>query len=313
MKRRGLVFAVLAGCLGVACGGTAKHAGGGPSAPGHGDPAAPAAGPPAAFPAESGADADVEAPRGPAPSAAPRGDGEAGATAGSAFEEKRAADAERPGLGTSWGESRTSEITTAPFEREHPSRPIAVGALYYNDASGARAMARRAGVSHVSGGFVSIDGGALAVRLVDSAGGGLPGYGSGDRAYVVGERGARYAIQIRNNTGNRYEVVATVDGLDVIDGRPGAYEKRGYILSPWATLDIDGFRRSETEVAAFRFGSVSGSYAASKGGARNVGVIGVAFFQEAGSPWPWSEAEVERREGADPFPGRFATPPRGVW
>ena len=54
------------------------------------------------------------------------------------------------------------------------------------------------------------------------------------------------------------------------------------------------------------------AYAARKGNDRNVGVIGVAFFQEAGSRFPWSEREIERRNSADPFPGRFATPPHIV-
>jgi hypothetical protein len=63
------------------------------------------------------------------------------------------------------------------------------------------------------------------------------------------------------------------------------------------------------QVAAFRFGSVRGSYAAGKGGERNVGVIGVALFSERGAERPWTAREIERREAADPFPGRFASPP----
>jgi hypothetical protein len=63
------------------------------------------------------------------------------------------------------------------------------------------------------------------------------------------------------------------------------------------------------EVAAFRFGSVRGSYAARKGNDRNVGVIGVAFFAERGAETPWTRREMDRRNSADPFPGRFASPP----
>jgi hypothetical protein len=65
-----------------------------------------------------------------------------------------------------------------------------------------------------------------------------------------------------------------------------------------------------SQVAAFRFGSVRDSYAARKGDAQNVGVIGVAFFAEEGSGYPWIERESDRRRDADPFPGRFASPPR---
>jgi hypothetical protein len=38
-----------------------------------------------------------------------------------------------------------------------------------------------------------------------------------------------------------------------------------------------------------------------------VGVVGFAFFGEMGSQW--SDDEVHRRENADPFPDRYASPP----
>jgi hypothetical protein len=127
---------------------------------------------------------------------------------------------------------------------------------------------------------------------------------------VVGEPGQRYAIQVSNDSNNRREVVATVDGLDVLDGRPGSYQKSGYLLAPYSALKIDGYRRSLDTVASFRFGSVADSYAEKQGQGANVGVIGVAVFDELGATWPWNEAEIDRRHEASPFPGRFAEPPR---
>ena len=44
------------------------------------------------------------------------------------------------------------------------------------------------------------------------------------------------------------EAVATVDGLDVISGRTGSFENRGYVLLPWSSVEIDGFRQSRDEV-----------------------------------------------------------------
>jgi hypothetical protein len=116
---------------------------------------------------------------------------------------------------------------------------------------------------------------------------------------------------IRNRTQNRLELVVSVDGLDVIDGRPASFSKRGYLVDPQGELEIDGFRQSMDTVAAFRFGSVRGSYASQKtGDSRNVGVIGLAVFHERGTnPAPWSPDEVNRRQQANPFPGQFATPP----
>jgi hypothetical protein len=58
-----------------------------------------------------------------------------------------------------------------------------------------------------------------------------------------------------------------------------------------------------------RFGPVRESYAHEKyGDTRNVGVIGIAIFNESGTS-PWIDREVQKRLHAKPFPGRFATPP----
>ncbi len=106
------------------------------------------------------------------------------------------------------------------------------------------------------------------------------------------------------------EVVLSVDGLDVMDGRAASFRKRGYLLRPNGIVKVDGFRQSNEAVAAFRFSSVSGSYANLKhGDTRNVGVIGVAVFHEYGTN-PLDLTEARRRLRADPFPGRtFASPP----
>lgn len=249
--------------------------------------------------------AEAEAPpvAGAAPSAA---DASAPGTS-DVFVERRAES--RPGLGTAWGETRSSHVTSAPFERDNPASPFVTVAIYYNDAEGVRAMTRGGSLAMPAQSGVEIAGGALSVRLLDAAGRPLPTYDFGSRRYVVGSDGERYVMQLRNNTGHRIEAVATVDGLDVIDGRPGSLEKRGYLLRPWATVEIDGFRQNMSEVAAFRFGAVSASYAAKKGDDRNVGVIGVAFFNERNDGVPLLDPEIERRNAADPFPGRFATPP----
>jgi hypothetical protein len=134
----------------------------------------------------------------------------------------------------------------------------------------------------------------------------------------VGAPGQRYAIAIENSTGARYEVVASVDGLDVIDGEDASFEKRGYLVGPYGRVVIDGFRLRGAEVAAFRLGDVARSYAASKGKARNVGVIGIALFTERRpvfEPEPWRDPirtkDTRQRQNADPFPGRYAQPP--VW
>lgn len=255
--------------------------------------AAPPAPPPGArFDSSGGADA-----------AAPRASQEA--------ERPASEPADRPGLGTEWGETRRSSITTVPFVRADATAPIATAAMFYNDAEGARAMASSAGFQRTSGGLVNGGSGLVSIGLRDEHGGFLSGFVAGGKNYVIGEAGRRYSIVVRNRTQNRLEIVVSVDGLDVIDGRPAAFSKRGYLVDPQGELEIDGFRQSVDTVAAFRFGSVRGSYASQKhGDSRNVGVIGLAVFHERGTnPAPWTPGEVQRRQDANPFPGTFATPP----
>jgi len=100
-------------------------------------------------------------------------------------------------------------------------------------------------------------------------------------SYVMGHTGQRYVIRVLNHNGRRIEAVVTVDGRDVVDGKNGDFQhKRGYLVPAWGQVDIDGWRLSESQAAAFRFSSVADSYAARTGNAREVGVIGVAIFPE---------------------------------
>ena len=219
---------------------------------------------------------------------------------------------ERPGLGTKWGEDRQSRIGLAGFSRDNASRPIARAAIHYNDAEGVRAMAAAVEPRRTWPVFGSRVRRLVSFALRDESGRLLPGLNVGDRWFVIGEQGRRYSIVLRNETDYRLEAVMSVDGLDVMDGQPASLYKRGYILRPGQRVVVDGWRRSMDTVAAFRFGSVRDSYAERKhGDSRNVGVIGVAIFNEIGTnPLADSDRDARRRLRADPFPGDgFATPP----
>ncbi len=146
--------------------------------------------------------------------------------------------------------------------------------------------------------------GPYSLELVDDAGRVLPTFSYRGRTFVLGAPGQRYLLRIRNESGRRVEVVASVDGRDVVDGRTAAWEKRGYLVAPFGETLIDGYRLSGDAVAAFRFGSVRDSYAARMGDARDVGVIGVAVFPERAPAWrrppyPYRTYPSEREEGAD--------------
>jgi hypothetical protein len=222
----------------------------------------------------------------------------------------------RPGLATSWGEQRSSRVSTAPFTRANRSRPFAIAKLFYNDAAGIRAMSDTVGGFRNAVRSFPIGGdGHLDIGLRDGSGRFLTGFAVRGDNFVTASAGSRYTIVVRNNSPGRVEAVVSVDGLDVIDGKAANFRKRGYLIDPFGDVEIDGFRTSNSEVAAFRFGSVRSSYAARKhGSARNVGVIGIAAFHERGdSPRHWrnprSHEDVRRRNSANPFPGQFATPP----
>ncbi len=98
--------------------------------------------------------------------------------------------------------------------------------------------------------------------------------------WVAGRPGARYAVQVRNNSGGRLLAVTSVDGVNVISGATAGWEQSGYVLSPGESYQITGWRKSNAEVAAFTFTDSANSYAERTGRPVNVGVIGVAVFRE---------------------------------
>lgn len=136
-----------------------------------------------------------------------------------------------------------------------------------------------------------------------------PEYSQRETVYVEGKRGQRYVLRARNLADLRIEVIPSVDGLDVHSGKDASFAQRGLILPPRATFDFEGFRLSSSEVATFRFGGIEQAYASRIGKPRNVGVIGIAVFEEVPPPpkpvVPLSgpfESESSRSGGATPPP-----------
>jgi hypothetical protein len=127
------------------------------------------------------------------------------------------------------------------------------------------------------------------------------------RLFVAGEPGNRYGLRVVNNTDGRVLAVMSVDGVNIITGETAAYDQRGYVLSPHQSYEMTGWRKSDTEVAAFTFAPLSQSYAARTGRPADVGVIGVAIFREKVAPAPtvappyagpnWREGSSRRYSG----------------
>lgn len=102
--------------------------------------------------------------------------------------------------------------------------------------------------------------------------------------WVAGRPGARYAIRITSRDGRRLLAVTSVDGVNILTGETAAHHQPGYVFEPWQGYDVAGWRKSDSQVAAFTFTSVPRSYAARTGRPENVGVIGVALFAERQHP-----------------------------
>lgn len=98
--------------------------------------------------------------------------------------------------------------------------------------------------------------------------------------FVEGRTNSNYELRIRNNSPERILAIPSVDGLSVIDGKPAGAESQGYVLEPYQTLNIPGWKVDKDTAAKFQFGSSNGSYSNRTGrGKKNVGVIGLMVFR----------------------------------
>jgi hypothetical protein len=102
--------------------------------------------------------------------------------------------------------------------------------------------------------------------------------------YVAGHPGERYAVRLSNRSGARVLVVLSIDGVNAVSGETATPAQTGYVLLPWQSADITGWRKSDSQAAAFYFTALPDSYAARTDRPHNVGVIGVAVFRERVQP-----------------------------
>jgi hypothetical protein len=111
--------------------------------------------------------------------------------------------------------------------------------------------------------------------------------GSG-RYYLEALPHSSYALRLSNHTGERLAVVLAVDGLNAISGArdPAVPPGRGpagrmYVLGPWDTVTVQGWRTSLDEVRRFTFVDEKRSYAARSGQENGkMGWIELAVYRE---------------------------------
>ena len=143
----------------------------------------------------------------------------------------------------------------------------------------------------------------------------LRSYSHHGKIYVAGAPGHRYSVRMINRTSGRVLTVLSVDGVNAITGETASPNQSGYVLSPWESAEIAGWRKSDNEIAQFNFTSLPDSYASRTGRPANVGVIGVAVFTER-VHWREREDDLSRNEAPPPpkasssegFAGRAQAP-----
>lgn len=152
---------------------------------------------------------------------------------------------------------------------------------------------------------------AIASPLVDLAvvdrdsGQWLPDVRHRGERWIAGTPGHRYGVRLTNSSSDRVLVVLSIDGVNAVTGDSAHPSQAGYVLEPWQSSGISGWRKSYREVAQFVFTDLGDSYAARTGRPVDVGVIGIAVFAEArpSQPNPQSPrvaAEAnERRSNAN--------------
>jgi hypothetical protein len=131
----------------------------------------------------------------------------------------------------------------------------------------------------------------------------LPAWPHRGQHWLEGVPGHGYALRLTNLTGARVLVVVSVDGVNVVSGQDARTDQAGYVLAPWQTTEVTGWRKSLQEVAQFVFTDLQDSYAARTGRPDNIGVIGLAAFGErapvlAGPPLYKSDARSESARAA---------------
>ncbi|MEO5843597.1 MAG: hypothetical protein ABIQ33_02030 [Caldimonas sp.] len=121
-------------------------------------------------------------------------------------------------------------------------------------------------------------------------------------SYVAGRPGDRYAVRLTNRSSGRVLVVLSVDGVNAVSGDTAAVSQTGYVLAPYQSAEITGWRKTYSEAAAFYFTALPDSYASRTGRPDNVGVIGAAVFRERVAEqfggWSQPAPSVAKESGA---------------
>lgn len=179
---------------------------------------------------------------------------------------------ENRALSTKWGESLSS-VTESVEAYRLSQTPSQTTSIFYQSGEPSNSHSKIARISESP----------IQLSILTEHRNIMPLYHAQNNQYLLyGKQNERYIIFLHNTSHKiMYEAVITVDGLDVITGTTGSYQNRGYLLRPGDTLFVEGFRKNQQQVAAFRFSAPEEGYVNynAQGDKRNTGVIGVALFE----------------------------------
>ena len=176
----------------------------------------------------------------------------------------------RASLGTQWGEGIASSVQEVNLQRISARPDDVIEIRYSSDICQGHPIVE-----------AMVGDGRIGMSVLDEHNRKMTLIQSGQALYLQGRVGERYQLLYRNYSSSTYSVIATVDGLDVLTGKPGSFRNAGYVLDQKGVLVIEGWRKNRDEVAAFRFSSPEFAYAvnAQEGSDNYVGMIGTAVFE----------------------------------
>lgn len=118
-----------------------------------------------------------------------------------------------------------------------------------------------------------------------------------DKFYIEARQNSEYSVKIKNHSHKKIMAVLSIDGIDVLKGKNAIDAESGYIINPYSSTEIKGYRIDDDNVATFKFDDGKKSYSTQveqkfdkkkiekvqKGEiapSKNNGVIGVRIWEE---------------------------------
>lgn len=145
-----------------------------------------------------------------------------------------------------------------------------------------------------------------------------------NRFFIEAKSQTEYSIKFRNHSHKRVMAIFSVDGIDVLTGKPAEESQSGYIVNAFSSLNVLGYRVNDSNVITFKFDSGENSYATEvecqfnpqeiakvKAGinapAKNNGVIGVRVWEEKTQDRfdNWSEYHQELEIASFQYPRNY--------